>query len=165
MGISLNQNNAFTVTDIYGNTKFSLDKKFPHIIHTFSGTVSVPKIYAPDVSYSTTVIDRIDTVTILSNAYISSAIEDSFILPFFKITGGVSDTDNKIVSGAGSTIVRKIYQPSTREFLGSSIVDIIQEEGLLKMVCNQQLDKTGSLNVDGDVEVSISYKIYYGRFN
>ncbi len=157
--------NAFTITDAYGNIKFSLDKRFSHIIHEFSGTVSVPKIYAPDVNYSTTVIDRADTVITLSNTYISSALEDSFILPFFKITGGVSDTDNKIVSGAGSTIVRKIYQPTTREFLGSSIVDIIQEDGLLKMICNQQLDKTGSLNVDGDVEVSISYKIYYGRFN
>lgn len=165
MGISLNQNNAFTVTDAYGNTKFSLDKRFPHIIHELSGTVNIPKIYAPDVDYSTTVIDRIDTVRILSNTYISSTIEDNFILPFFKITGGVSDTDNKIISGVGSTIVRKIFQPTTREFFGSSIIDIIQEDGLLKMVCSQQLDKTGSLNVDGDAEVSISYKIYYGRFN
>jgi len=165
MGISLNQNNAFTVTDAYGNTKFSLDKRFPHIIHELSGTVSVPKIYAPDVDYSTTVIDRIDTVRILSNTYISSTIEENFILPFFKITGGVSDTESYIVSGTGSTIVRKIFQPTTREFLGSSIIDIVQENGELKIVCNQQLDRTGYSNIDGDSVVALSYKIYYGRFN
>ena len=165
MGIVLDKNNAFTITDNKGNTKFSLDKQMPHMLHDISGTIIIPKIYDIGVDITTPIINRTDELVILSNSYVSSNIQDSFILPFFKITGGASDTDNKVISGMGSVIVRKIYQPSTREFLGSSIVDIIQEEGLLKMVCNQQLDKTGSLNVDGDVEVSISYKIYYGRFN
>jgi hypothetical protein len=163
MGISLNKNNAFTVTDAHGNTKFSLDKRMPHIIHTFSGVVNVPTIYNTD--YSLTTIDRVDTVVTLSNSYIATSFQDSFILPFYKITGGFSDTESYIVSGTGSTIVRKIFQPTTREFLGSSIIDIVQENGELKIVCNQQLDRTGYSNIDGDSVVSLSYKIYYGRFN
>ena len=163
MGISLNKNNAFTVTDAYGNTKFSLDKRMPHIIHTFSGVVDIPKIYGND--FSLTTIDRVDTVVTLSNSYIATSFQDSFILPFYKITGGFSDTESYIVSGTGSTIVRKIFQPTTREFLGSSIIDIVQENGELKIVCNQQLDRTGYSNIDGDSVVTLSYKIYYGRFN
>lgn len=164
MGISFNPNNAFTITDRFGNTKFSLDKRMPHIFAEFSGIVSVPKIYKSGVDINTIVINRTDDVVTLSNSYVSINYEDSLILPFYKITGGVSDTNNKIVSGAGSTIVRKIFQPSTREFLGSSILDIVQENGILKMVCNQSLDKAGFSNINGDVDVSISYKIYYGRF-
>lgn len=164
MGISLYPNNAFTITDKFGNTKFSLDKRMPHIISEFSGTASIPKIYKDGVDYNTIVINRVDDIVTLSDTYISSNYEDSLILPFYKITGGVSDTNNKIVSGIGSTIVRKIFQPSTKEFLGSSILDIVQENGSLKIVCNQSLDKSGFSNIDGDIEVSISYKIYYGRF-
>jgi hypothetical protein len=107
----------------------------------------------------------VDTVVTLSNSYIATSFQDSFILPFYKITGGFSDTESYIVSGTGSTIVRKIFQPTTREFLGSSIIDIVQENGELKIVCNQQLDRTGYSNIDGDSVVALSYKIYYGRFN
>ena len=39
MGISLNKNNAFTITDDLGNTKFSLNSKMPHIIHEITGNV------------------------------------------------------------------------------------------------------------------------------
>lgn len=164
MGISLNKNNAFTITDSFGNIKFSLDKRLPHIIGEFSGTASIPKIYKDGVDFNTIVINRVDDVAIISNTYVSSNYEDSLILPFYKITGGVADTDNKIINGVGSTIVRKIFQPSTREFLGSSILDIVQDNGILKIVCNQSLDKSGFSNIDGDTDVSISYKIYYGRF-
>jgi len=162
MGISLNKNDAFTIKDQLGNTKFSLDKRMPHIFGEFSGTVSIPKIYdlAP---FTTTKIDRIDIITILSSSYITN-YNDSFILPFYNISGGVSDTNSKIVSGAGSTIVRKFFQPSSREFLGSSILDVIIEDGSLKLICNQHLDKTGFTNIDGDVDITLSYKIYYGRF-
>ena len=109
MGISFNQNNAFTITDRFGDTKFSLDKRMPHIFAEFSGIVSVPKIYKSGVDINTIVINRTDDVVTLSNSYISVNYEDSLILPFYKITGGVSDTNNKIVSGTGSTIIRKIF--------------------------------------------------------
>jgi hypothetical protein len=88
----------------------------------------------------------------------------SSFLDSVNISGGVSDTNSKIVSGAGSTIVRKFFQPSSREFLGSSILDVIIEDDSLKLICNQHLDKTGFTNIDGDVDITLSYKIYYGRF-
>lgn len=164
MGIVLDKNNAFTITDNKGNTKFSLDKQMPHMLHDIFGTIIIPKIYDIGVDITTPIINRTDELVILSNSYISSNIQDSFILPFFKITGGASDTDNKVISGMGSVIVRKIYQPSTKEFLGSSILNIIIEDNILKLVCNQHIDKTGFVNIEGDTDVSISYRIYYGRF-
>ena len=164
MGISLYKNDAFTITDRYGNTKFSLTNRMPHIFGDFSGTVAIPKIYIQDeVDFNTAIINRTDEIAILTDEYTAS-YENSFILPFYNITGGVSDTGGKIVSGAGSTIIRKIFQPTTREFLGSSILDVVLEDDKLKIVCNQHIDKTGFSNIDGDVEVSISYRIYYGRF-
>jgi len=163
MGISLNKNDAFTITDRNGNTKFSLDKRMPHIIGDFSGSTYVTQIYTEDVPYTTTIIDRTDVIATLSSSYITNN-DDSFILPFYNISGGFADTNNKIVSGIGSTLVRKIIQPTTKEFLGSSILDIVIDDGTLKIVCNQHLDKTGFTNIDGDVSVYISYRIYYGRF-
>jgi hypothetical protein len=164
MGIVLNKNNLFTITDNKGNTKFSLDKQMPHILHDISGTIDIPKIYDIGVDTTTIIINRTDDLVTLSNSYISSNIQDSFILPFFKITGGAADTDNKVISGIGSVIVRKIYQPSTKEFLGSSILNTVIENNTLKLVCNQHIDKTGFVNIEGDTDVSISYRIYYGRF-
>lgn len=164
MGIVLDKNNAFTITDNNGNTKFALDKQMPHMLHDISGTVVIPKIYAVGVDTTTTIINRTDELVILSNSYISSNIQDNFILPFFKITGGAADTDNKVISGIGSVIVRKIYQPSTKEFLGSSILNILIEDNNLKLICNQHIDKTGFVSIEGDTDVSISYRIYYGRF-
>jgi len=162
MGISLNKDDTFTIKDGLGNTKFSLDKRMPHIFGEFSGTVSIPKIYDLEPA-STSIINRIDIITTLSSSYISN-YDDSFILPFYNITGGIADTNSKIVCGIGSTIIRKFFQPSSREFLGSSILDVIIEDGSLKLICNQHLDKTGFTNIDGDVAITLSYKIYYGRF-
>jgi hypothetical protein len=163
MGIILNKNNSFTITDNLGKTKFSLDKRMPHIFADFSGTVSIPKIYDTGVDINTIVINRRDVITTLSSLYITN-YKDSFIFPFYNITGGFADTNSKIICGVGSTLIRKIFQPTTKEFLGSSILDIVLEDGSLKLVCNQHIDKSGFSNIDGDTNVSISYKIYYGRF-
>ena len=164
MGISLNTNNAFNITDRFGNTKFSLDKRMPHIIGDFSGTVSPPLIYTSGISFTIPIINRIDIVAILSASNISTNLEDSFILPFYSITGGWADTGTNIISGTGSTIIRKIFQPTTREYLGCSILDIVQDNGSLNIICSNHIDKTGFNNIDGDVPVTISYRIYYGRF-
>lgn len=165
MGISLNTSNAFTITDSLGNTKFSLDYRMPHIIHNISSTyIEIPKMFTPGVNPDTQNIDRVDEIAILANTYISSNLQDSIILPFFKISGGYADTNSKIVSGTGSVVLRKIVQATSRELLGTSILNIVQENDQLKLVCNQQLDRSGFANYNGDDEIYISYRIYYGRF-
>jgi len=164
MGISLNQNDSFTIKDSAGNIKFSLDRRMPHIIHDISGSINVPLIYTPDVDYNTLVVERTDELVVLANTYITNNIEDSFILPFYKITGGFADTGNNITPGSPSVLIRKILQPTTKDFLGSTILEIVQENNLLKMVSRNNIDKTGSKNIDGDVSVVVSYRIYYGRF-
>jgi hypothetical protein len=164
MGISLNQNDSFTIKDSAGNIKFSLDRRMPHMIHDITGTVTVPLIYTPEVDYNTQVIERTDELVVLANTYITNNVEDSFILPFYSITGGFADTGGKITPGSPSILIRKILQPTTKDFLGSTILEIIQENNLLKLVSRNNIDKTGFKNIDGDVSVTVSYRIYYGRF-
>ena len=165
MGISLNTSNAFTITDSLGNTKFSLDYRMPHIIHNISSTyIEIPKMFKPGVNSDTQNIDRVDEIAVLANTHITSNLQDSMILPFFKISGGYADTNSKIVSGTGSVVLRRIVQATSRELLGTSILNIVQENDQLKLVCNQQLDRSGFANYNGDDEIYISYRIYYVRF-
>ena len=163
MSIVLEKNN-FTITDNKGVVKFSLNNRMPHIINDISGTIEIPRVFKTGVPLNTQSIDREDLVTTISNSYISVNVEDSFILPFYKITGGYSDTNNLIVSGTGSVLLRRIVQATTREYLGGSILNLIQENQELKLICNQHLDRSGYTNIEGDDVVNVSYRIYYGRF-
>ena len=146
MSIVLEKNN-FTITDSAGAVKFSLNNRMPHIIGDISGTVEIPQVFKTGVPLNTQSIDREDLVTTISNSYISVNVEDSFILPFYKITGGYSDTNNLIVSGTGSVLLRRIVQATTREYLGGSILNLVQENQELKLVCNQHLDRSGYTNI------------------
>jgi hypothetical protein len=162
MGISLNKDNLFTITNGVGDIKFSLENRMPHIIHDISGTVEVPRILVENPDYQT--VERIEELVVLANTYINSSVEDSFILPFYSISGGYLDTASKQISGIGSTMIRQVRQATTKEFLGSSILDIIQEDGMLKLMCSHHLDRSGFANIEGDDVVYLSYRIYYGRF-
>lgn len=172
MGISLN-NNSFTITNAVGDVKFSLDNKMPHIIHSITGNISIPKIYAAG-NFSTTKIDRTDELVILANTFIGINNDEHFIMPFYTINGGVADSNGYVMCGHGSTQVRKIESTdsSTREFLGSSILNVVAENGTLKLTCDHHIDRTSGptgileYNVyEGDVDVSVGYRIYYGRLN
>ena len=75
MGISLNKNNAFTITDDLGNTKFSLNSKMPHIIHEITGNVSIPTM---SLTVGQQTLERIDDVITLANTYISTDNANNF---------------------------------------------------------------------------------------
>lgn len=164
MGISFNKNDVFTVKNAAGETKFSLNKQMPHIIHEFYGTASIPTVLNPSITSRYAIVNRIDEVANLTNVNLSINKEDSFIMPFYKIDAGEAFTSNLIMSGAGSVLVRRLTQPTSGEYLGASILNIVQDQGNLKIVCNQHIDKSGYATISGDVAITLSYRVYYGRF-
>lgn len=160
MGIVLEKNN-FTITNSQGKTKFSLDRRIPHIIYNLPGIINVPRI--TEFSSSATSVERTDEIILINNSLINT--NDYFVLPFISVNGGYSDSNNKVINATGSTVLRVIKQPSTGEFLGSSILNFIVEPEILKIVCKHSFDRKGFTNIDGDVTVNISYRVYYGRFS
>jgi len=159
MGISFNSD-SFKITDKLGNTKFSLDRRMPHILYNIPGVISIPKVLAldPKAKY----VDRSDEFILINNSLINT--DDYFIMPFYKVNGGVADSGSSVISGSGSVMVREIVQPSTGLFLGSSIITTIVEPGILKIVCKHKFDRQGFTNITGDDVINLAYRIYYGRF-
>lgn len=169
MGILL-QSDKFEITDASKNIKFSTARKMPHLLYEATGTFDIPKILDGQ-SY----IERFDEKIIITNSNINT--NDPFIMGFYKITGGVADTGDKVSTGGGSIILRLLRKRNTGEFLGSSILDIKVESGQLKLSISQNLDKRqfggasigltydlSDAEVLGDDVVSVSYRVYYGRF-
>jgi hypothetical protein len=159
MGISLNSG-AFNITDGSGNTKFSLNRRMSHILYNTPGVISIPKILALDPRAK--LVDRSDEFILINNSLINT--DDYFVMPFYRINGGVADSGSSVISGSGSIMVREILQPSTGIYLGSSIITTIVEPGYLKLVCKHKFDKQGFANITGDDVINIAYRIYYGRF-
>lgn len=154
MGLILEKDN-YRFTNENGSTKFSLDRKVPHITQILEGTVEVPLISTQTETY----IDRTDILRITNNL-ISINNEKDLILPFYTITGGCADTGEKTMCGIGSTVIRRITQNGKQ--VGNSILEVISDNGILKILCNHKLECNGQY--EGDVPVTVAYKIYYGRF-
>lgn len=160
MGFKFN-NSEFTVTDKNGNLKFSADTKMPAILYNISGTISILKILAE--SPSAALVERTDEFILINNNVINN--QNYFILPYFKINGGISDSAQTTICGGGSLALRIIRQPSTGLYLGSSILSTIVESNTLKIQIKHSLDRTGFTNITGDDIINISYRIFYGRFS
>ena len=166
MGISLNSG-TFNITDSLGDIKFSLDRRMPHILYNgiiniyfLRGFISIPKILA--LSLTAKYVDRSDEFILINNSLINT--DDYFVMPFYKVNGGVADSGSYVISGSGSVMVREIIQPSTGLYLGSSIITTIVEPGILKIVCKHKFDRQGFTNIAGDDIINLAYRIYYGRF-
>jgi len=162
MGISLNKNSAFTITDNLGSTKFSLNSKMPHILHEVTGNVVIPGL---SLAIGQQTLTRVDTLVTLADTYISTDNSNNFIFPLIKITGGVADTGGKVLPALGSTVLRIIKDQATNSVLGTSVLDCIQDQGSLKLICTNNFDRGTSGFAIGDVGITISYRVYYGRFN
>lgn len=160
MGLVLEKDN-FTITDTVGNTKFSLNRRIPHIIYNLPGVVPIPTILGADPSANN--VERTDEIILINNSIINT--DDYFILPFISINGGYADSGNYVLNAAGSTVLRIIKQPSTGAYLGSTIMTFVAESETLKIVCKHSFDRKGFTNIEGDDPILVSYRLYYGRFS
>jgi len=160
MGLNINTS-GFSVTNSNGETKFALDRRMPHILISQKGSVTLSTLFAGNPS--ATSIERTDEYTLVTDSRIKDV--DYFFLPFFKISGGYSDTAGYTVSGTGSTLIRFIKQPGSGELLGTSILTPEVQNGSIKLILRHTFNRAGYANVEGDVAASLTYRIYYGRFS
>lgn len=162
MGIDLNSS-KYTIKDRTGQVKFSTDFRMPHILYDVPGTISVPKILAldPVADY----VERTEETILITNQLINNS--NYFLMPYYRINGGPSDTGSSVICGGGSVVLRVIRQPSTGEFLGSSLLTAIVESNTIKLVVKHAFDRRSlisSKNITGDDIINVGYRIYYGRF-
>lgn len=160
MGIELTSS-AFNIKNSKGEIKFSTDRRIPHLLYDVPGSFSVPPILVsnPDAQF----VDEQNELILVTNRNINN--ENFFLLPFFKINGGPAETGNSVIVGGGSILIRIYRQPSTGEFLGSSIMTAIAENNSLKISVSNNIDRAGTRGTaTGDDLISISYRIYYGRY-
>lgn len=160
MGIELTSS-AFNIKNSKGEIKFSTDRRIPHLLYDIPGSFNVPPILAsnPDAQF----VDEQNELILVTNRNINN--ENFFLLPFFKINGGPAETGNSVIVGGGSILIRIYRQPSTGEFLGSSIMTAIAENNSLKISVSNNIDRQGVRGtVVGDDLINISYRIYYGRY-
>jgi hypothetical protein len=162
MGLILEKDN-FTITNSKGDTKFALDRRMPHIVVTTSGVLTFPSLLGANPTAQT--IETTDSYTIANDSIITQ--KDYFLMPFYKITGGYADTGGYTISGTGSTLIRAVSQSLSGTILGTSILDTVVEDGALKIKVRNTFDRLNNFNsslIANDVAVSLSYKVYYGRF-
>ena len=74
MSVVLEKDN-FTITDSLGNTKFSLDRRIPHIIYNLPGVVPIPTILGANPNASA--VERTDEIVLINNSLINT--NDYFI--------------------------------------------------------------------------------------
>jgi hypothetical protein len=159
MGFRFNKED-FIFTDNNGEIKFSTQRKMPAILFDISGTISVDKILSEDPN--ATRVSKVDQFPLITNLIINN--NDYFIMPFFRINGGPSDTGESVMTGGGSVVLRVIRQPSTGEYLGSSLLSTTVSNGSLSLTVNHALERGNFKNIVGDDIINVAYRVYYGRF-
>jgi hypothetical protein len=153
----------FLITDTAGNTKFTTQRRYPHII----STAIVNNFNIPAAGLTSTA--GVEKYLILSAPYIQ--LQDSFVISFFRIRGGAADTAGTWTCGGGSIMLRILTESGSGTFAGSTIIDIrptdrdpVTNSGSL--ILNIQQNNISDIynDVNGNDAVSIDAKIYYGRF-
>lgn len=160
MGIELNSS-EFVIRNSVGDVKFSTERRIPHLLYDVPGTFDIPPLLAgnPNADYA----DEQNELILVTNTNINN--QNYFLLPFFKINGGPADTGGAVVVGGGSILARIYRQPSTGEFLGSTILTAVVEGNSLKLSVSNNLDRRGVPGgVVGDDTLNIAYRVYYGRY-
>lgn len=163
MGINFNSN-LLEIKNYDGATKFRLDRRMPHFILNVTGEITIPKIIGDTDGNR---VNRIDTEDIILNPLINNS--NYFILPFYTIDGGEADTNDRVMPGGASILTRLIINTSANKIIGSTITDLLVENGAIRMQFKQNIDKDNgygsAVPYSGDDDVTLQYRIYYGRFS
>lgn len=163
MGLEITTN-KLEITDSSRNIKFTTQRSMPHILYSVAGSIAVPTIVPAGSGLN--YFERTDEQILITNSLINT--RDYFVLPFFNIVGGPADTGGASITGGGSILVRVIRHTNDGTYLGSTIIETVVNTGVLKLVARQNLDRATPYNnaypITGDDPVTVSYRIYYGRF-
>lgn len=160
MGLELNSS-EFIIRNAVGDVKFSTNRKMPHLLYDIPGSFNIPSILASNPNAG--IVDEQNEIIVVTNPNINN--QNYFLLPFFRINGGPAETGNSVAVGGGSFLVRIFRQPSTGQFLGSTIMTAEVAGNSLKISVSNNLDRTGvSGGVTGDDFINVGYRIYYGRY-
>lgn len=191
MGL-LVQNNNVTINDGSGNLRFTTDRRMPHLLMAYSGSISVPNIrgtctFTSSTGYGGVVTtsrnpftwDQTLDFTIATDSRISGS--DAFVMPFFSISGGDIDTAGGAITGSGSSIVRLLVD-SIGYYAGAIVLSpIVSGNSLILRIRNTVGCSGGDIanypfvdNYDSSfgyqstdlsgTASTIGYRIYYGRF-
>lgn len=194
MGLLI-QNNQIILSDAAGNQRFTTEKRMPHLMLPASGTINVANCqgistyvqgqgYAgePYASWSGTQVNFTQDFVVLNHPSIQS--ENSFILPFYQITGGMVDTGGGAVTGSGSIMLR-IFVDGVGYYRGVSVLTpIVSGNSVILRIKTTISDSAGTLvdhtpiPLGGNLVVgqpapvqlansnyTIGYRLYYGRFS
>ena len=132
MGLVIQSDNV-TIKDGSGNTRFTTDRRMPHLLFSYSGSIAVPNARgtcefsafpgvfdgSPFVMRGAFTCDDTRDFLIATDARITSA--DAFVMPFFSVSGGDIDTAGGSITGSGSSIVRLLVDTSGY-FVGAMVL-------------------------------------------
>jgi hypothetical protein len=197
MGITI-QNDSIVIKDGSGNTRFSTDRKMPHLLLVSSGTWVIPNVsgtanwtYYSDESYSGHQItsytaSQVDRKTVLANSKILSGAGKSFVAPFITMSGGMFQTSSgQVMSALGSNLPH-LFVKDDGNYAGSMIVNTELSSGKIELVARSEVYFSGNTTIQNygfshsalppagssgsttttlnNTGMTVTYKIYYGRF-
>lgn len=164
------QNDKVVLTDVGGNVKFTTDNRMPHLLGSVSGTVSASDIlFNYSSGLGANVAEYEQNFDVATVSQLSSG--ETFLSPFFTISDGDIATGGMSLVGAGSSILR-VFQDDSSYYAGSMILTpLITNTGAVRINVRSALRFASTLQnyslssgVILGTGLTISYKIYYGRF-
>lgn len=164
---------SFTIPDVSGTANFTLANTESGSYYNFSGL---------SVSQST-------THTAVNNPNVIAG-SDAFITPFISISGGIFATPaGQVMSALGSSVVH-LFIRNDGYFAGSTILNVLAEGNQVNLTVKSEISTTSNHTIQNHsvsyntpsgsagspstatapatvsgTGFTVSYKIYYGRFN
>ncbi len=194
MGLTV-QNNAILMKDGSGNVRFSTDREMPHLLHVVSGSFVVGNVtgsatyveqqheYNSTFAFTGYSASTVTRHTAVSNNDVISG-DNAFVAPFITINNGIFTTPTgQAMSALGSNVV-DLYIRNDGYFAGSTVLSVEVSGGKVELVSKSEVSLSGNytivnhgfshspLSSTGSVPsnlqgtgYTVTYKIYYGRFN
>ena len=165
---------------LFRSVKFTTDYRMPHLLGSVSGTISVPNVATfMDFSEDGTTYVSAEDVRNFDVVTVSQlASGETFLSPFFTVSAGDIATGGMSLVGAGSSILRVFRSGTTGSYIGSMILTpLITGAGAVRVQVKSAVDSLNDIaspysfyysgGPDGYItgtSLTITYKIYYGRF-
>ena len=194
MGLTV-QNNAIIMKDSLGNVRFSTDREMPHLLHSVSGSFTVGNVsgsahyieqYSESGNYYVfngyTASNDVRHTAINNSDVLSG--NNAFVAPFITLSNGIFTTPSgHVMSALGSNVVN-LYIRNDGYFAGSTVLSVELSGGKVELVSKSEVSLSGNYTITNHnfshtppssatsvpstlsgTGYTVTYKIYYGRFN